>query len=93
MTLSNLMVFTPDEEYQLYLVQTLIKNFHIIWIGVNALGFDFYMGPFWMYFLYPFIVVFNNEPIVVGVISSLIGVFTVWFVITTGASCSGSSFG
>ena len=80
LSLDKLMVFTPDESYILYIVQTIVKDFHIIWIGVNALGFDFYMGPGWVYFLYPFVAIFKNEPIVVGIISSLIGVITVWVI-------------
>src|SRR3990167_5328210 len=74
--LPKLMVFTPDEEYQLYLANTIIKNFHIIWIGVSTLGFDFYMGPFWIYIIYPFVALFKGDPIVLGYISSILGVFT-----------------
>lgn len=79
-TLEKLMVFTPDESYILYFVQTLVKNFHIIWVGVSALGFDFYMGPGWLYFLYPFVAISNNDPLVIGIISSVIGVITTYVV-------------
>lgn len=79
-TLEKLMVFTPDESYILYFVQTLVKNFHILWVGVSALGFDFYMGPGWLYFLYPFVLISNNDPLVIGIISSLIGVITTYAV-------------
>lgn len=82
-TVNKLMVFTPDEEYFLYIVQTLIKNFHVIWIGVSALGFDFYMGPGWVYFLYPFVALAKGDPLVIGLIASSFGVLTViviyWF--------------
>ncbi len=79
-TLEKLMVFTPDESYILYFVQTLVKNFHILWVGVSALGFDFYMGPGWLYFLYPFVLISKNDPLVIGIISSLIGVITTYVV-------------
>ncbi len=79
-TLEKLMVFTPDESYILYFVQTLVKNFHILWIGVSALGFDFYMGPGWLYFLYPFVAISKNDPLVIGIISSVIGVITTYVV-------------
>lgn len=79
-TLSKLMVFTPDEEYFLYLAQTLIKHFHIIWIGVSALGFDFYMGPGWVYFIYPFVALAKGDPLVLGIIASSVGVVTCGFV-------------
>ncbi len=29
------MIFTPNEAYQVYIIQTLIKNFHIIWIELS----------------------------------------------------------
>lgn len=76
-TLSKLMVFTPDEEYLLYIAQTIIKHFHIIWIGVSALGFDLYMGPFWIYIIYPFVALAKGDPVVIGVITSVLGVFCV----------------
>lgn len=79
-TIEKLMVFTPDESYILYFVQTLVKNFHILWVGVSALGFDFYMGPGWLYFLYPFVAVSKNDPLVIGIISSVIGVITTYAV-------------
>lgn len=79
-TLEKLMVFTPDESYILYFVQTLVKNFHILWVGVSALGFDFYMGPGWLYFLYPFVKFSKNDPLMIGIISSLIGVITTYVV-------------
>ncbi|HWA52001.1 MAG TPA: glycosyltransferase family 39 protein [Patescibacteria group bacterium] len=73
-TLNKLMVFTPDEEYVLYITKTLTSNFHIIWIGVSALGFDFYMGPGLNYFLVPFMWLFNGNPFVWGLIACLFGV-------------------
>ncbi len=82
-TLDKLTVFTPDEEYILYITQTLVKDFHIIWIGVSALGFDFYMGPGLEYFLLPFIALSKGDPIIWGVITSIAGILTAsllyWF--------------
>lgn len=91
--LEKLMIFSPDQSYILYIVQTLVKNFHIIWIGVSALGFDFYMGPGWIYFLYPFIALFKNDPLVIGVISSLIGVITTWVIYWFGKKLIGTKVG
>lgn len=73
-TLNKLMVFTPDEEYILYITQTLVKHLHIIWIGVSALGFDFYMGPGLNYLLVPFVYFFKGNPIVWGILTCLFGV-------------------
>lgn len=91
--LEKLMVFSPDESYILYIVQTIVKDFHIIWIGVSALGFDFYMGPGWIYFLYPFVALFKNDPLVIGVISSLIGVITTWVIYWFGKKLFGIKVG
>lgn len=74
------MVFTPDEEYILYITQTLVRHLHIIWIGVSALGFDFYMGPGLEYFLVPFIWLFKGDPLIWGILTSLMGVITVYLV-------------
>jgi len=79
-TLSKLMVFTPDEEYILYITQTLVKHLHIIWIGVSALGFDFYMGPGLNYFLVPFIWAFKGDPIIWGIVTSILGIATCFLV-------------
>lgn len=87
------MVFTPDEEYLLYIAQTLIKNFHIIWIGVSALGFDFYMGPGWIYFIYPFVALAKGDPIVTGIISSLVGVLTALLIYLLGKKLFSSKVG
>lgn len=91
--LEKLMIFSPDQSYILYIVQTMVKNFHIIWIGVSALGFDFYMGPGWIYFLYPFVALFKNDPLVIGVISSLIGVITTWVIYWFGKKLFGTKVG
>src|SRR5579859_1678642 len=84
-TLGKLMVFTPDEEYILYITQTLVKHLHIIWIGVSALGFDFYMGPLLEYFLVPFIRFSHGDPMIWGVITSLLGVATTYLVYKIGS--------
>lgn len=76
-TLSKLMVFTPDEEYLLYLAQTIVKDFHIIWIGVSALGFDLYMGPFWIYIISPLVLIFKGDPLVLGGLTSFLGILTI----------------
>ncbi len=38
------------------------------------------MGPGWLYFLYPFVLISKNDPLVIGIISSLIGVITTYVV-------------
>lgn len=92
-TLSKLMVFTPDEEYQFYIVQTLIKDFHIIWIGLSALGFDVYLGPFWLYIMYPFAAIFQGNPLTGGALTSVLGVGTVFLIYLLGKEMFGPKVG
>lgn len=91
--LEKLMIFSPDQSYILYIVQTIVKDFHIIWIGVSALGFDFYMGPGWIYFLYPFIAIFKNDPLLIGIISSSIGIIITWVIYWFGKKLYSSKVG
>ncbi|MBI4036572.1 glycosyltransferase family 39 protein [Candidatus Daviesbacteria bacterium] len=75
-TVPALLSFTPDEEYQAYITQTLIKDFHIIWIGLSAGGFGFYLGPFWNYLIYPFLLAAKGDPLVLGYVASFLGILT-----------------
>lgn len=74
------MMFTADESYLSYIAQTIIKDFHIIWIGWSALGFNLYLGPFWIYFISPFLLISGGDPLVLGYLSSLLGVVTIYLI-------------
>src|SRR5258708_806759 len=76
-TNSHLMSFTADEEYQTYFAQTIIKHFHIIWIGMSAGGFDLYLGPYWIYIISPFLSIVQGDPVILGYLGSVIGILTV----------------
>ncbi len=76
LSLPKLLTFTPDEEYLIYIANTLIKHFHIIWIGVSSLGFDLYMGPFWIYIISAFLLLSKGDPIILGYLASFLGVIT-----------------
>ncbi|QQS38604.1 glycosyltransferase family 39 protein [Candidatus Woesebacteria bacterium] len=77
--------FTADEAYLSYVAQTLIKNFHIIWIGWSALGFDVYLGPLWIYVIYPFLYLSHGNPIILGYISGFLGVLTTFAIYKIGS--------
>ena len=79
-------VFAGDEEHQAILAQTIIKHFHIIWIGVNAAHLGFYLGPFWVYFTSIWLYLSNGNPLITGYVSSFIGVTTTLLVIITGSA-------
>ena len=78
LTLPKLLTFTADEAYLSYIAQTIIKDFHIIWIGWSALGFDVYLGPFWIYIFSPFLMLSRGDPIVLGYLNSSLGVASVF---------------
>ncbi len=75
-TTSALMTFTPDEAYQTYIAQTIIKNFHIIWIGLSAGSFGLFLGPLWEYFISPLLSFSKGDPLILGYLGSLIGVIS-----------------
>lgn len=84
--LSNSFVFAGDEEHQAILAQSLIKDFHIIWIGVNAAHLGFYLGPYWAYFTAFWLYLSKGDPLITGYISSAIGVLTTLLIILIGSS-------
>lgn len=83
-TVPNLLSFTSDEAYQAYISQTLLKDFHIIWIGLSAGGFDTYLGPYWNYIIAPFLFVSKGDPVVLGYIASILGIFATFLLYLVG---------
>lgn len=82
--LGELASFTFDEEHQFGLARTLVKNFHIIWIGVSASNLDFYLGPFFVYFTYIWLRLFGSDPLPAYFVISGLGVFTTFLLFYTG---------
>lgn len=72
-----LMTFTPDEAYQTYYAATIIKNFHILWIGMSAGSFGLFLGPFWLYIISPFLSFSHGDPVMLGYLGSLVGVLSI----------------
>ncbi len=86
-------IFAGDEEYQATLAQSLIKDFHIIWVGVNAAHLGFYLGPYWTYFSAFWLWLSQGNPLITGYISSIIGVLTTLSIILIGKSLFGRKTG
>lgn len=84
--LPNIFIFAGDEEYQAILAQSLIKDFHIIWVGVNAAHLGFYLGPYWTYFSAFWLFLSKGNPLITGYISSINGILTTLLIILTGSS-------
>ncbi len=86
-------VFAGDEEYQATLAQTIVSDFHIIWVGVNAAHLGFYLGPYWTYFTAFWLWLSNGNPLITGFISSIIGVSTTLLIIYTGSTLFNQKIG
>lgn len=84
--LPNSFVFAGDEEHQAILAQSIVKDFHIIWVGVNAAHTGFYLGPYWTYFTAFWLWLSKGDPLITGYVSSTIGVLTTLLIILTGST-------
>lgn len=81
--LSQLFVFTIDEEYLLNIAQSIVDNFHVIWIGMtNSSGIS--LGPLWIYFTSLFLLIGRSDPLVLAYVSVAIGVLTTLVVFIAG---------
>lgn len=72
--LHNLFVFTIDEEYLFTQAQTIVKDFHLIWIGLSV-SVGFYMGPMMTYITALLIFLFK-DPLSGGYLAAIIGSIT-----------------
>lgn len=69
-------VFDIDVMYQSLYAQTIVKDFHLIWIGVSASNVGYYLGPALVY-LTAFLFKIYNDPVVLGLFSSSVGIITI----------------
>lgn len=73
----ELFYFGIDEEYQSLLALSIIKDFHIIWIGLSAANTGFYIGPGLVY-LHSFLLwLTKGDPIILAYTAPLIGIATI----------------
>ena len=76
--------FGIDEEYQALLSWSIVKNFHILWIGVSASNIGYYLGPGLTYLGAALLWLSKGNPIIFAYFASLIGVLTgvsIYFVV------------
>lgn len=71
--------FNFDEEYQANLAWSLVKNFHIKWIGVSASNVNYYLGPGFTYLNWFLFKLSSGDPVILGYFS------TIWGLITMGS--------
>lgn len=71
--------FGIDEEYSSLLALSIIKDFHIIWIGLSAANTGFYIGPGLVY-VHAFLLWLSKlNPIILAYTASFIGVINAIF--------------
>lgn len=69
-------IFDIDVQYQALLAKTIIKHFHIIWIGVSASNIGYYLGPGLVYLTAFLLWLTHGDPISLAFFSSFVGVIT-----------------
>lgn len=75
-------IFDIDTQYQALYALTIVRDFHIIWIGVSASNIGYYLGPGLTY-LTALLLWITKDPVVMGYFASGVGILTlmsVWFV-------------
>ena len=81
--LEKYFVYGLDEEYMVLYAQTILKDFHIIWIGVSAANVGYYLGPGLVYLTALLLWIGKNDPLTLGyaaIFVSLSGFLTLMFV-------------
>ncbi|MBI3366186.1 glycosyltransferase [Candidatus Roizmanbacteria bacterium] len=69
--------FGIDEEYQSLLALSIVKHFHVIWIGLSAANTGFYIAPGLVYLHSLLLWTSRLDPIILGYAASIISFFTV----------------
>ncbi|MFA6570526.1 MAG: glycosyltransferase family 39 protein [Bacteroidota bacterium] len=71
----QLFYFGIDEEYQATIAWSIVKNFHLIWIGINS-SIGFYLGPAFTYLNALLFYISKGDPAILGYFSSVVGIST-----------------
>ena len=69
-------IFDIDTEYQSLFGATLLKHFHILWIGVSAGNIGYYLGPGLVYLTAILLWFTKGDPISLAYFASSVGVVT-----------------
>lgn len=80
----NQYVFTTDEEYQATYANTLIKDFHPIWIGVSAAHTGVYLGPWFTYLTAGILALSGGDPIGTIYFTAILGAICTFLVFLLG---------
>lgn len=82
--LSDIYVFTFDEEYQATYAWTEVLDWHPIWIGVSSSFLDFYLGPYFTYFTAILLKLSNGDPMITAYFAAFLGVINTILVFLIG---------
>lgn len=77
-------VFGFNEEYQATLAQSIVDNFHLIWVGVSAAHLEFYIGPLFTYLTSLLLYIGRSDPLVAGFFSVILGVISTYLIYMLG---------
>ncbi len=91
--LPEIAIYTADEEYQSTYAQTIVKDFHPIWIGVSAGDTGFYLGPYFTYLTALIQYLGNNDPLISNYFAAAIGSLTSILVFHIGKNIGSSRVG
>lgn len=81
--ISDYMTFLGDEGRDVLIVREILHgNFTLL--GPRASAGDFFLGPIYYYFMAPFLLLFNYDPVGPAVMIALLGVATVYLVYRVG---------
>ncbi len=89
--LNDNFLFDIDSEYQAFLAKTIIKHFHIIWIGVSAGSIGYYLGPGLVYLTAILLWPTRGDPISLAFFSAAVGAVTCLSIYFIGHNLYGKS--
>lgn len=73
--LNQTFVFTIDEEYLTTFAQTVVDNFHVLWIGMSISN-GFYLGPLLIYITAFFLSISESNPLFLASVTAFLGVLS-----------------
>src|SRR6266568_1185891 len=77
--IADYMTFLGDEGRDVLVVYNILHG-HLTLLGPTSSVGGFFLGPIYYYFMAPFLLLFNYNPVGPSVMIGLLGVITVWLV-------------
>lgn len=77
--ISDYMTFLGDEGRDVLVAKQILEG-NLTFLGPRASAGDFYLGPIYYYFMTPFLLLFNYDPVGPAIMVALAGIVTVFLV-------------